>query len=70
MWRITKMRYQRLIDLLQHLEFIRDTHESHPEETTLHHSVQSYVMARKESDDRELWIASLFHDIGKNIKNP
>lgn len=62
------MKYKRLIDVLFGLQFTVDTHVSHPEETTLHHVVQSFVRAKKESDDKELWVAALFHDIGKQIE--
>ncbi|MCP4341291.1 MAG: HD domain-containing protein [Desulfobulbaceae bacterium] len=62
------MRYRRLIGLLFNLNYVVDTHESHPEETTFHHTVQAYQRAKKESDSKELWVAALFHDIGKNIE--
>lgn len=62
------MRWYRLIKLLESLQFYTDTHESHPEETVFHHAVQAYEEARRKSDDHELWVAALFHDIGKTIE--
>jgi exopolyphosphatase/pppGpp-phosphohydrolase len=63
------MQYKRLIDLLKTLQFKEDSHESHPEENVLCHSAQSFIRAKKESCDKELQVASLFHDIGKVIEN-
>jgi len=62
------MRYKQLINILKNLQFSKDTHDSHPEESVYHHSVQAFVRARKESTDKELWVAALFHDIGKTIE--
>jgi exopolyphosphatase/pppGpp-phosphohydrolase len=63
------MNYFKLIQVLHNLRDIKDDPKYHQEESVLHHSLQSFVRARKESDDRELWVASLFHDIGKSIDN-
>jgi putative nucleotidyltransferase with HDIG domain len=54
---------------LHNLRDIKDDVKYHPEESVLHHSLQAFVRARKESNDKELWVASLFHDIGKSIDN-
>lgn len=62
------MKYYNLIKRLESLRFVCDSHESHPEESALHHVVQSYQMARRESDDPDFWTAALFHDIGKTIE--
>ena len=59
----------KLISYLKNLIHIKDDPEHHPEESTYHHVIQSFRIARKESDDRELWVAALFHDIGKLIES-
>jgi len=54
--------------MLKNLQFSNDSHESHPEESALHHSIQAFIRARKESNDKEFWVAALFHDVGKLIE--
>ena len=61
------MKYEKLIEQLINLRFVTDKHESHPEESTFHHVVQAYNIAKRESNDQDLHVAALFHDIGKLI---
>ncbi len=62
------MKYKKLIQKLHNLKFIKDDEKYHSEESVLHHSLQAYRIARRESDHLELWVAALFHDIGKSIE--
>ncbi len=63
------MKYKKLLQKLSNLRFVKDDPLHHKEESVLHHSLQAYKIARKESDCKELWVASLLHDIGKLIDN-
>lgn len=56
---------QRLLDLLLALDGVRQDPRFHPEGDALFHSLQAFELARRESDDRALWAAALFHDVGK-----
>lgn len=61
------MKYKHLIQNFNNLRFYKDRIDHHPEANVLEHSLQTYLLAKKESYDKELWIAALFHDIGKQI---
>ena len=56
---------QDLLDLLLALDGIRQDPRFHPEGDALYHSLQAFDLARRDSDDRALWAAALFHDVGK-----
>lgn len=62
------MKYQKLIQRLLSLKYIKDNINRHPEDNVLEHSTQSFNIAKKESNDINLHIAALFHDIGKGIE--
>lgn len=54
-----------LLRILEHTVFVKDTNEHHPENNVLEHSVQCFNIACKETNDVDLRLAALFHDIGK-----
>lgn len=56
---------QDLLDLLLALDGVRQDPRWHPEGDALFHSLQAFDLARRDSDDRALWAAALFHDVGK-----
>jgi len=58
---------QDLLDLLQALDGIQQHPRWHPERDALFHSLQAFDLARRDSDDRALWAAALFHDVGKAL---
>lgn len=60
--------YKKLMKLFYQLEGVSSDSTHHPEENILTHSLQAFKLARRESDDKELWIAALFHDIGKIVE--
>ncbi len=63
------MKYKALIDRLYALRFHKDRQDHHPERNVLEHSLQALRIAQKEApDNRELQVATLFHDIGKSIE--
>ncbi len=62
------MKYFKLLQKFYNLRFIRDEPKYHPEESVLHHSLQAYKIATKESDCTELILAALLHDIGKLVE--
>ncbi|HEU4537986.1 MAG TPA: HD domain-containing protein [Polyangiaceae bacterium] len=51
--------------LLYALEGVAQDKAYHPEGDALFHSLQVFEHARRSSDDRALWAAALFHDVGK-----
>lgn len=62
------MKYKKLLDRLNQLLFYQDKKIRHPEENILEHSKQAFILAKKESNNINLHIAALFHDIGKQIE--
>lgn len=56
-----------LLELLTDLDGIAQPARYHPEGDALYHSLQVFEHARSATDDRELWAAALFHDVGKAI---
>lgn len=56
-----------LLDLLLALDGVQQSPRYHPEGDALFHSLQVFDLARRATDDRELWAAALFHDVGKAI---
>ncbi|MEO7327380.1 MAG: HD domain-containing protein [Minicystis sp.] len=61
---------QDLLDLLLALDGVRQDPRYHPEGDALYHSLQAFEIARRDSDDRALWAAALFHDVGKALRSP
>ncbi len=56
-----------LYSLLVSLDGVRQSPKHHPEGDALFHSLQVFDLARRASDDRVMWAAALFHDVGKAI---
>lgn len=59
--------HQELLELLLDLDGIHQDPRWHPEGDALYHSLQAFDLARRDSDDRALWAAALFHDVGKAL---
>jgi hypothetical protein len=59
-----------LFSLLEALDGVRQSPRYHPEGDALFHSLQVFEWARRSTDDRVLWAAALFHDVGKAIDGP
>lgn len=59
-----------LRELLSALDGVLQSPRYHPEGDALFHSLQVFDLARQSSDDRVLWAAALFHDVGKAIDGP
>lgn len=56
-----------LLTLLLSLDGIIQSPKYHPESDTLYHSLQVFELAYQESNDPVLWLAALFHDVGKDV---
>lgn len=56
-----------LLELLLALDGVTQPPRYHPEGDALFHSLQVFDLARRATDDRELWAAALFHDVGKAL---
>jgi hypothetical protein len=56
-----------LLELLHALDGIQQDPRWHPERDALFHSLQAFELARRDSADRALWAAALFHDVGKAL---
>ncbi len=54
-----------LRDLLTDLHGVKQDPRYHPERDALFHSLQVFQLARRESEDPQLWAAALLHDVGK-----
>lgn len=61
------MKYSKLLQNFENLKYLTDQSKYHPESDVLNHSLQTFTLARKESDSKELWLAAAFHDIGKQV---
>jgi hypothetical protein len=59
-----------LFSLLIGLDGVEQSRKYHPEGDALFHSLQVFDLARRASNDRVLWAAALFHDVGKAIDGP
>ena len=59
-----------LFSLLSSLNGVRQSPRHHPEGDALFHSLQVFALARRETTDRALWAAALFHDVGKAVDGP
>jgi hypothetical protein len=59
-----------LFSMLVGLDGVRQSPRYHPEGHALFHSLQVFDLARRASDDRVLWAAALFHDVGKAVDGP
>ncbi len=59
--------YDRLLALLSALDGGQQDPRYHPEGDALFHSLQVFEHACKETDDEELLMASLLHDVGKAV---
>ena len=62
--------HDELFSLLAALDGIQQSPKYHPEGDALYHSLQVFELAMKATDDRVLWAAALFHDVGKAIDGP
>ncbi len=58
-----------LHDLLLALDGVEQSPRYHPEGDALFHSLQVFDLARAATDDREMWAAALFHDVGKSVRS-
>lgn len=56
-----------LLDLLFSLDGVTQSPKYHPESDALFHSMQVFEHAYQESNDPLLWLAALFHDVGKSV---
>ena len=54
-----------LLDLLRALDGVHQDLRYHPEGDALYHSLQAFDVARRDTQDPDLWAAALFHDVGK-----
>jgi len=59
-----------LFSLLVGLDGVEQSRRYHPEGDALFHSLQAFDLAQRATDDRVLWAAALFHDVGKAIDGP
>ncbi len=59
-----------LFSLLISLDGVEQSRKYHPEGDALFHSLQVFELARRASNDRVIWAAALFHDVGKAIDGP
>lgn len=59
-----------LYSLLSDLDGVRQSPRYHPEGDALFHSLQVFDLARRATEDRVLWAAALFHDVGKAVDGP
>jgi hypothetical protein len=62
--------HDELLSLLTDLDGIQQSPKYHPEGDALFHSLQAFELARRATNDRVLWAAALFHDVGKAIDGP
>ncbi len=59
--------HQDLLELLESLDGVPQPARYHPEGDALFHSLQVFDLARRATEDRDLWAAALLHDVGKAI---
>jgi len=60
---------EELRSLLLALDGVEQSPRYHPEGDALFHSLQVFEHARRATEERELWAAALFHDVGKALKD-
>ncbi|MFA7507184.1 MAG: HD domain-containing protein [Bacilli bacterium] len=58
-----------LLDMLEKCESVEQNLNHHPEGNVLNHSLQVFKHAIRESNDFELVLAALLHDVGKQVSN-
>lgn len=56
-----------LRELLLSLDGVRQDPHHHPEGDALFHTLQTFELARRATEDRALWAAALLHDVGKSM---
>jgi HD superfamily phosphodiesterase len=54
-----------LLEILLALDGVEQSPRFHPEGDALYHSLQVFDLARRATQDIELWAAALLHDVGK-----
>jgi predicted HD phosphohydrolase len=59
--------FDALINLLENLKGIESREDYHPEKDTYNHSLQIFHHAIRESDDLDLILAAMMHDVGKAV---
>lgn len=59
--------YTKLFNMLENLKGIEAREDYHPEKDTFNHSLQILHHAMHESDDIELILAAMMHDVGKAV---
>jgi len=59
-----------LFSLLDALAGVQQSPRYHPEGDALFHSLQVFELAQRSTEDRVLWAAALFHDVGKAVDGP
>lgn len=62
--------HDELLGLLEALDGVAQDPRYHPEGDALFHSLQVFDLARSATNDRDLWAAALFHDLGKSFDGP
>jgi predicted HD phosphohydrolase len=61
--------FKPLLDILQRCQGVHQEEKYHPEKDVLEHCLQTFNCAYKETDDIDLILAALFHDVGKIVEN-
>ena len=65
-----KYDFDKLLDLLENLKGVEAREDYHPEKDTFNHSLQTLHHSMHESNDIELILAAMMHDIGKAVSKP
>jgi len=65
LWNAMENNAERILQLLERCRHAIQDPIHHPEGSVLNHSLQVLSHARRESDDPDLWMAALLHDVGK-----
>jgi len=66
---ILKKELNDLLDLIEGLGGVTQPAFYHPEVDALQHTLQVFKIARQRSNDKDLILASLLHDVGKSISS-
>lgn len=61
--------FEPLFKLLEKCKDVEQEEEHHPEGDVLNHSMQCFRHALRETNDFDIILAALFHDIGKTIES-
>ncbi|GAG63244.1 unnamed protein product [marine sediment metagenome] len=56
-----------LFEILENCKSVEQSEKWHPEGDVYIHSLQVFKLACRESDDVDLLLAALFHDVGKAV---